>query len=547
MFQTGCTIFVSVLPLTTSLNDGYQIKATVDTIAKENEAFWVRFLKTDGDLLSVNTPSPTPEATCSVDVTLRCTTNDDIPCKDIKSPSSSSDEKCIQTINYSIDIMNSGTVNMDIKEVSFAFNGNVDELVKDLKETSLGPDKSTILLIEEEINVCTNDEFEASVAVTAQGHNGKECQDRDEYNFIVEAASTTPSPVAIPKKTSSPTLTEPVTTAEPTLSPVTQPTNVPTMAMSDIQSDLPSEMTASGVPTNQVASTSKPSFLIVDPTEPPTIAGNDVSSAPTSLCVIGVDLSCSVGSGPNAGKLCDTPGVEVQQCLERPTQSTMLYNGGNCDQSENRQLLKFTCTDFNGGPSLSGSAYIVVTDANGNGITYFEGSVNVSDNYILDNDGERFESDMIISIYDSAVATDTNLLQRVEYSSSCNTILEIHNRFGASQIVQFFNEIQGNVTSYIDASFQLSVQIPSRFDGDNATMQTLVSITNFAGTVNLTSRINGQTLSPGSNIAIFLNTTLDYSTRKRYTALTTASATSNPIGNLCKGSDFYAFQGMSFE
>jgi hypothetical protein len=440
-------------------------------------------------------------------------------------------QSCLENINYSIDITNSGRVDLNIKDVTLTLDPETRNLFLDLVETSLGPDKSTSLKVIEAINICTNEELSALIAVTAASVNERPCQDRDEYSFTVPPF-VTPSPVVASDPTSSPTRVEPIPdlptpnpTITPTKPPILQPTPTPTIPPTELEIE-------------------EPTNLPIRPTRKPTLAPSedsiDTTSSPTSQCVIGVDLSCRVGNGPNAGKPCDTPGVEVQYCLQRPTEATMRYNGGNCDQSENRQLLQFSCEDTNGGPSTSESAFIVVTSDD---ITYFEGSVEVGENYVLSDDGEAFESDMIISIYGSSNVTDTNLLQRVNYATSCNTLLEINNRFGASQLVQFLNEIQGNVTSFINATFELGVSLPNRFDGDGATLESLVSATNFAGKINLTSRVQGQLLSPGSNIAIFLNTSLDYSTRKRYTTQTTVSARSTPSGQVCQGRNVFAFEG----
>lgn len=110
----------------------------------------------------------------------------------------------------------------------------------------------------------------------------------------------------------------------------------------------------------------------------------------------------------------------------------MLYAGGDCTLSAQCQDDKFLCTDFQGGPptTFGEMSYIVATDTDGE-ITFFEGFVPVGSSYLMDNNFERFPADQIIRVYSSDVTTEENLLQDVQYHSSCSQNLDLLNRFGS--------------------------------------------------------------------------------------------------------------------
>jgi len=277
----------------------------------------------------------------------------------------------------------------------------------------------------------------------------------------------------------------------------------------------------------------------IAPTDPPT-------ASPTVNCELELEVLCVLGGdGPLAGQPCETPGIGIEPCLERPTAATMLYNGGDCSQSDNRQFLQFTCEDFNGGPpNAPGSrAYIIVTDIKGDGIVYHRDFVTVGDNYDLRTpDGEgRFEADQRIQIYSSDVTSQANLLQDVVYHSSCSSNLELKNRFGASQLVQFFNSEQGNVTCFNAAAFDFDIRIPITIIGESIRLESLTVLTSFDGFVDLTDQVANRVVNQGDEIAVTLSVTFDLTVRQRYTLFTQLAGTSLPGGEICRGQDFDSF------
>jgi hypothetical protein len=222
----------------------------------------------------------------------------------------------------------------------------------------------------------------------------------------------------------------------------------------------------------------------------------------------------------------------------------MLYNGGDCSQSDNRQFLKFTCEDFGDGPptEIGTESWIVVTDLTGQ-IVYHEDFVPVGSNYFLRTppDQERFVPDQIINIYSSSDATEATLLQTMQYHSSCSSNLELKNRFGASQLVEFINELQGNVTCFNDANFGFEIVVPVTIDGDAAEIIALTANTNFAGFLDLSDQVAGQVVEPGGSISANIVTTFDLTVRQRYTLLIQVVASAVPTGTICTGTNFTEF------
>ena len=248
------------------------------------------------------------------------------------------------------------------------------------------------------------------------------------------------------------------------------------------------------------------------------------------------------GNSSYAGQSCDVPILGVEQCQERPTAAKMLFNGGGCEQSDNTQALKFNCEDFNGGPPVSEGeqVFIVVTDIKGLGITYFEGIVAVGEIYDLNDNGERFEADQFITIY---TADRNTVLEQVQYHSSCSSNLELKNRFGASQLVEFQNDLQGVVSCFATFSFSLDISVPLTAVGEDIRITSLTAETNFAGIVDLTPQvINTPALGPGEAVIVTLEGTIDASSRKTYTILYNIEGIRVRDDAACTGMDMVSFE-----
>ena len=260
-------------------------------------------------------------------------------------------------------------------------------------------------------------------------------------------------------------------------------------------------------------------------------------------CDLAIEFSCviaDVGNTFNAGKDCEAPDIGISPCKARPTGATMLFNGGGCEQSDNRQLLQFTCEDFEGGPPVNegDEAYVIVSDIKGRSIIYFEGIVRVGEEFPLYDDGNNFVTDQAVTVYTPDQGT---LLQSVQYHSSCSSNLELKNRFGSVQLVSFFNGIQGNVTCFETFSLMINVVLPIDVRGDSATFQSMTAQTNFAGFLDLTDQVVGTVVQPGGSVAVMLQGALDLTQRREYTAVFSVTAITNPTGEICEGMSFDSF------
>lgn len=324
--------------------------------------------------------------------------------------------------------------------------------------------------------------------------------------------------------------------AVPSAAPSSEPSSVPTKTPSAQPSEAPSPM-----PTTTPSAQPSPT-----PSEEPSSQPSTMPSAqPTSLCILNVNATCIIASGVFAGLPCETPFIGVEPCRDRPTGATMLFNGGDCSQSDNRQFLQFTCVDYGAGPPIGEGerAYIVVTDAKGRGNIYHHDYVEVGKNYYLRPPAgmTRFDADQFIAIYSSEVTTPENLLQFVQYHSSCSSSLELKNRFGASQLVEYQNELQGNVSCFASATFDIDIAIPIEIAGDAAELATLTALTDFAGFIDLTEQVAGQVVPVGGMLTVTISYEFDLTIRRRYSMLVQITAAALPSRQLCTGTDFISF------
>ena len=220
----------------------------------------------------------------------------------------------------------------------------------------------------------------------------------------------------------------------------------------------------------------------------------------------------------------------------------MLFNGGGCEQSDNTQELKFTCADSNGGPPINEGeqVYIIVTDIKGLGVTYFSGLVAVGETYSLNDEGQRFEADQFITVYTPDQST---VLQSVQYHSSCSSNLELKNRFGASQLVEFINDLQGLVSCFQTVSFAIDVALPITATGsESIELTTMTAMTSFAGLIDLTPQVAGQVIGPDSpSIVVTLEGTINAAERQMYTIAYSVEGVRVSDGALCTGMDMISF------
>ena len=453
---------------------------------------------------------------CLVEADITCVAEDGTECAELIPPDVESEETCLVNVCYNVEIKNVGDVCMEVTVVDLNVNDQVASLLDSVTVNPLCPPDSTSVESCGDIDICAGGQFSANINVEADPPNGDRCQAQGEYIFTIvpivpspESSSVTP-PVASPV---TPPLSSPVT--PPLSSPVTPPLSPPV------------------TPPLSPPVTPPLSLPVTPPVSPPV-----TPDVPPPTCTIELSSDCTIAGGESDGQDCETPTVGITLCLERPTGVTMLFNGGGCEQSDNTQELQFSCADMNGGPPVNEGeqAYIVVTDIKGLGITYFSGLVAVGETYVLNDGGERFETDQFITIYTPDQST---VLQMVQYHCSCSSNLELKNRFGASQLVEFVNDLQGVVSCFQTISFAIDVALPVTATGsEEIELTSMTAMTSFAGDVDLTDQVAGQVIGPDNpSVVVTLEGTINAAERQTYTIAYDVQGTRVADGELCTGMD----------
>jgi hypothetical protein len=184
---------------------------------------------------------------------------------------SNKDEDCIENVEYTIEIRNTGAVPADITTVDFVFqDNNVENLAAELVDSSLEPAQVTNLEQQSEVNVCTGGEYVARVNTEATPLNGNICTADDTYDFTI---SSRPVPVPAP---------QPINVPVPIVLPVTNP-----------PVDVPKETPVTPPPVE--APVSSPISI---PDAAPIVPPID-----TLKCVLSVSLVCTTANGTQS---CDS-------------------------------------------------------------------------------------------------------------------------------------------------------------------------------------------------------------------------------------------------
>ena len=291
--------------------------------------------------------------------------------------------------------------------------------------TTLTPGETVVYLEERTIDACANEECPMTFEVEAESENGKPCMDEDVYILDI-AAPPTPPP------------TPETITPEPTPPPTTPPT-----------------------------------------------------MAPTEECDITIDVGCIPLEAAVNATSCEALPPLVTICEERPTWMQFKYYGGDCNMSANMQTEKFFCTDFASIPQDPETEVYMLASADDDEDTiFFSGNVKLNDLYnVTDPSGDRLPADMNLTLYDSDPATGGTLLQRVQYHSSCSQNLFLKDKFGASQLVAFFNEEQGLVDCFVTSNYTFTIANNGSLP---ATLDSLVALTTPFGPFDLTEEVLAQ-------------------------------------------------------
>lgn len=162
--------------------------------------------------------------------------------------------------------------------------------------------------------------------------------------------------------------------------------------------------------------------------------------------------------------------------------------------------------------------------------------------YNHDSGGERFSANSLITIYKNNNTGDlANLLQSVQYHSSCSSTLFLKNRFGASILVQWTNEEQGTISCFANQTFDIEVDIPIDFEGGPATVTSLTVASNVDPFFfNLTDSVAGLTVGAGETFQTSVAIPIDLTEKKDYNMLVTLEA-ETAAGGVCSATDLVSF------
>jgi hypothetical protein len=131
------------------------------------------------------------------------------------------------------------------------------------------------------------------------------------------------------------------------------------------------------------------------------------------------DPSHHIGVFP-AGDACEGKG--------KPETLTMLYTGGNV-QDHSQASGK---VNVSGDPGSASPVQIISAErADGTGQNYFDGTVNLGEPFVIDGSHSKLKSRTFVLILDD----QNNLLQTIEFHTSCSQPLELGDRFGGIQLI----------------------------------------------------------------------------------------------------------------
>jgi len=148
---------------------------------------------------------------------------------------------------------------------------------------------------------------------------------------------------------------------------------------------------------------------------------------------------------------------------------------------------------------------------------YFSGFVTTNDPYFVAESafGDLFSADLQILVHeDSDLA---NLLQKIQFHSSCSQLLLLNDRFGVLQLVQVVNDDQSIVSNFIPALLQIRVDIPA-FPDDSVQLSRVVMISNRFGEFDLSEEVADIGFSNGDGFfSKEIPVEIDLSVQQRYT------------------------------
>jgi len=183
--------------------------------------------------------------------------------------------------------------------------------------------------------------------------------------------------------------------------------------------------------------------------------------------------------------------------------------------------------------------YIVIMDALGKGIIYHEDWVTVGMEYLLDAHSSFLQDRIMIKIYDSD--EQNHVLQTVVYAKSlCSSPKEMLSCFGASQIVSYYNKVQGIISSFgsfpYKATLHVLVILPEDANISSTTLEHLSLNTSFAGYIMLDQLVSDKQVQKGHPVIVSIPVEFDMVERQTHSLLSQVDASGR-----CSGVQFHQF------
>jgi hypothetical protein len=218
------------------------------------------------------------------------------------------------------------------------------------------------------------------------------------------------------------------------------------------------------------------------------------------------------------------------------------FSGGGCAGSSNSQPNPafFRCEDIGAGPPTETGERAFITAASVNDeVEYFSGVVSVGDSFAFSG---SFDDNMKITVF-----TENNLeeLQTVILHTSCAIELSLKDQFGSVQLLEFINQSQGTVSSFLNATLMFEIDGPE--EGREALLSSLVVAINTdtvsntgGGLMDLSDQVSGVTVTADTPFQTNTTLVLDLTEKTVYTALSTVTGTT-AVGLVCQGADDLEF------
>eukprot|EP00980_Cylindrotheca_fusiformis_P031287 scaffold26122_cov127-Cylindrotheca_fusiformis.AAC.6 len=253
---------------------------------------------------------------------------------------------------------------------------------------------------------------------------------------------------------------------------------------------LPSPMPTLGPSTSPASSPSQ----CLPPPSCPAVCGeeNPPTDICSSACITCPPTHCglNIQVNPNCPEFSCTWNI----CEERPFRMQFLYRGGNCSFTDVRRCPgdnpdyctctreqvpevdlsdQITCQDFNGGPpsptSIGARSWIRLV---GGDKEYFEGLVTVGSSFNASTVEDEVEPSTKVLIYEYDEGNDGpgQLLQEVEFDSSCTEDLYLEDTYGSLQLTEFESADQ-LVSLFRTAAFTYDLTLQGSSSGTSIELQ----------------------------------------------------------------------------